>query len=101
VSTISRADIQKIADLAELHVDEAAAAELAAQLHRILDYVEQLNELPQDGATEIPRPAARLRRDELAADALDRPPAEWAPAFTDGLFVVPRLGELDRDGDES
>jgi aspartyl/glutamyl-tRNA(Asn/Gln) amidotransferase C subunit len=100
VSSITRADIQKIADLAELHVDEATAAELEQQLRRILDYVEQLNELPQDGAPEIPRPATRLRRDEPSADPLDRPPSEWAPGLKGGLFVVPRLGELDRGEDE-
>jgi len=99
VSSITRADIQKIADLAELHVDEATAAELERQLRRILDYVEQLNELPKDGAPEIPRPAARLRRDAPSADPLDRPPSEWAPGFKGGLFVVPRLGELDRGED--
>ncbi len=100
MSSITRADIQRIADLAELHVDEAAAAELEGQLRRILDHVERLNELPQDGPAEIPRPPARLRRDEPSADPLDRPPAAWAPDFKEGLFVVPRLGELDRGDDE-
>jgi len=99
MSSITRADIQKIADLAELHVDEAAAARLEQELRRILDYVEQLNELPQDGATEIPRPAVRLRRDEPSADPLAQPPSAWAAGFQDGLFVVPRLGELDRGED--
>jgi aspartyl/glutamyl-tRNA(Asn/Gln) amidotransferase C subunit len=99
MSSITRADIRKIADLAELHVDDEAAARLEQELRRILDYVEQLNELPKDGATGIPRPAARLRRDEPSADPLAHPPAEWAPAFTDGLFVVPRLGEPGRGED--
>jgi aspartyl/glutamyl-tRNA(Asn/Gln) amidotransferase C subunit len=99
VSSITRADIRKIADLAALHVDEEAAARLELELRRILDYVGQLNELPQDGAAEIPRPAARLRRDEPSADPLSRPPSAWAPGFQDGLFVVPRLDGLDRGGD--
>jgi aspartyl/glutamyl-tRNA(Asn/Gln) amidotransferase C subunit len=99
VSSITRADIRTIADLAELHVDEASAAQLEQELRRILDFVGQLNELPQDGAAEIPRPAARLRRDEHSADPLSRPPSVWAPGFQDGLFVVPRLFGLDRGGD--
>ena len=99
MSSISRADIEKIAALAEMHVDEATAARLEQELRRILDYVEQLNELPKDGATEIPRPSARLRKDEPAADPLARPPVDWAPGLRDGLFVVPRLGEMDRGED--
>jgi len=98
--SVTRADVLKIAQLAELHVDEAAAAELERQLTRILDYVEQLNELPKDGPVEIPRPDVILRRDEPDADPLAAPPAAWAPAMKGGLFVVPRLGELG-GGDES
>jgi len=99
MSSITRADIRRIAELAELHVDEAAAAELERQLRRILGHVEQLKELPPDGAAEVPLPPVRLRKDEPAADPLARPPAAWAPGFEDGLFVVPRLGELDRGED--
>ena len=97
--SVSRADVLKIAQLAELHVDEATAVELEQQLSRILDHVAQLRELPQDGDAEIPRPAAILRRDEPNADPLAAPPATWAPGFQGGLFVVPRLGELDRGED--
>jgi len=100
MSAISRADIRRIAKLAELHVDEATAARLEQELRRILDYVEQLNELPKDGPVEIPRPDVILRRDEPDADPLAAPPAAWAPAMKGGLFVVPRLGELG-GGDES
>ena len=97
--SVTRADVLKIAQLAELHVDDAAAVELERQLSRILDYVAQLGELPKHGDTEIPRPAAILRRDEPNSDPLAAPPAAWAPGFKGGLFVVPRLGELDRGED--
>lgn len=96
---VSRDDVRRIAELAELQVDEAAAAELVAQLSRILDYVAQLGELPHDDvAADDPR-AARLRGDEIAPDPLAGPPASFAPAVRQGLFVVPRLGELDRGED--
>ena len=97
--SVTRDQIRRIADLAELHVDAAAMVELEAQLNRILGYVEQLGELPHEGGSVDGR-ATRLRRDEPAADPLGRPPADWAPAMKGGLFTVPRLGELDRGEDE-
>lgn len=98
--SVTRDDIRKIAALAELAVDDAAAAELEGQLNRILGYVEQLGELPHEGGTGEDARAARLRRDEPSADPLLRPPADWATAMKGGLFTVPRLGELDRGEDE-
>src|SRR5689334_1333135 len=97
--SVTREQIRRIAELAELHVDDATAAELEVQLNRILGYVEQLGELPHDEVAKDDR-ASRLRRDIPSADTLHVPPAEWAPAMKGGLFVVPRLGELDRGEDE-
>ena len=94
--SVTRRDIAKIAALAELEVDDAAAAELERQLTRILDYVAQLSEVGDDAAAAVDERAARLRRDVVAPDPLSRSPREIAPAFQDGLFTVPRLGELDR-----
>ncbi len=97
---VTRDDVTKIARLAELAVDAAAAAALEAQLSRILDYVAQLSEVKEAAAAAAgDERAARLRRDVVAPDPLGRPPGEFAPAFQDGLFTVPRLGELDRGDD--
>ena len=97
--SVSREQIRRIAELAELAVDDAAAAELETQLNRILGYVEQLGELPKDAIVFDERKSP-LRRDELSPDTLAQPPADWAPAMKGGLFLVPRLGELDRGDDE-
>ncbi len=96
---VTRKDVEKIAALAELAVDDAAAAELERQLSRILDYVAQLGEVTDDPGVVGDGRAARLRRDELAPDPLARGPRDIAPSFQDGLFTVPRLGELDRGTD--
>ena len=97
--SVTRKDIEKIAALAELGLDGAAAVELEKQLTRILDYVAQLSEVTDDATSAVDERAARLRRDVVDPDPLARTPQEIAPAFEDGLFTVPRLGELDR-GDE-
>ncbi|MFI5280482.1 MAG: aspartyl/glutamyl-tRNA amidotransferase subunit C [Gemmatimonadales bacterium] len=97
---VTSAEIQRIAQLAELAVDEPTAVQLEAQLSRILDYVAQLAELPKVGDGDGDERTVRLRPDEPGrSDPLARPPADWAPAFKGGLFVVPRLGELDKGDD--
>ncbi len=96
---VTRKDIEKVAALAELGVDDASAAELQQQLTRILDYVAQLSEVADDATSAVDERAARLRRDVVDPDPLSRTPQEIAPAFKDGLFTVPRLGELDRGED--
>ncbi|HEY2804568.1 MAG TPA: Asp-tRNA(Asn)/Glu-tRNA(Gln) amidotransferase subunit GatC [Gemmatimonadales bacterium] len=90
--SVTREQIRRIAELAELAVDDAAAAELEVQLNRILGYVEQLGELPKDDTAHDER-AVTLRRDEPSADTLLDRPNHWAPAMKGDLFVVPRLGE--------
>jgi aspartyl-tRNA(Asn)/glutamyl-tRNA(Gln) amidotransferase subunit C len=96
---VTRKDVEKIAALAELAVDDAAAAELEGQLSHILDFVAQLGEVTDDPGVVGDERAARLRRDEIAPDPLARAPQDIAPSFQGGLFTVPRLGELDRGED--
>jgi len=96
---VTRSDVEKIAALAELAVDEASAAELEGQLSRILDYVAQLGDVTDDPAAAGDERAAPLRRDVVNPDPLARAPRDIAPAFQGGLFTVPRLGELDKGDD--
>lgn len=99
--SVSREDVERIARLAELRVDEDAVGPLAEQLSRILDYVARLNEL---SAGETARPfvagpdAIQLRPDEVRPWPLAMPPAKLAPAFREGFFTVPRLGQFEDAG---
>jgi aspartyl-tRNA(Asn)/glutamyl-tRNA(Gln) amidotransferase subunit C len=96
--SVSREDVLRIAQLAELDVAEDALPELAAQMSRILEYVAQLSTLP---ASETARPfvpgpdAIRFRADDVNPAPLAIPPAELAPAFKDGFFLVPKLGQFE------
>ncbi len=96
--SIRREDVLHVARLAELEVAEADLPRLVGQLGRIVDFVDQLNEVPA-GAEAPPfvaGPAAvRLRPDEPASDRLVHPPAAIAPEFPQGLFAVPRLGAME------
>lgn len=101
--SVGREEVLRIAHLAEIQVDEEALPALVAQMSRILDYVAQLNAVP---AGETARPflagpdAIKFRSDEVKPWPLAIAPAKLAPAFKEGFFVVPRLGQFGAAEDE-
>jgi aspartyl/glutamyl-tRNA(Asn/Gln) amidotransferase C subunit len=79
-------------------VSEEELPKLTEQLGRIVDYVAQLNEVPAGEQAPPISPAptkVTLRPDVVAPVPLARPPADFAPEFSQGLFVVPRLGAME------
>ena len=91
-------DVRKIARLAELDVAEEALPALAEQMSRILEYVAQINAVSASEGVKpfVPGPdAVRFRVDEVKPAPLAFGPAEFAPAFKDGFFLVPKLGAFD------
>lgn len=96
--SVSRDDVLRIAQLAELDVADETLPGLADQMSRILEYVAQLSAVP---ASEMVRPyvpgpdAIRFRADEVNPAPLAILPADLAPAFKDGFFVVPKLGQFE------
>ena len=100
--SVTREDVLRIAQLAELHVDEEQLPTLVEQMSRILDYVAQLSQLPAGDNTKpfLAGPdAARFRPDEVKPAPLARSPADMAPAFKEGYFLVPKLGQFGAGGD--
>jgi aspartyl-tRNA(Asn)/glutamyl-tRNA(Gln) amidotransferase subunit C len=96
--SVTRDDVLRIARLAELEVDEESLPALAEQMSRILDYVAQLSAATgSDGLRPfVPGPdAIRFRPDEVKPWPLAAGPDELAPAFKDGFFVVPKLGQFE------
>jgi aspartyl-tRNA(Asn)/glutamyl-tRNA(Gln) amidotransferase subunit C len=96
--SIGKDEVIHVARLAELAVSEQELPRLVEQLSRIVDFVAELNEVP---ASESAPPfqagpeASPLREDVVAPVPLARSPAQMAPAFVDGFFVVPRLGSME------
>jgi len=100
--TVTRDDIERIARLAALAVPPESLAVLTRHIGGILDYVSQLETLDTSGvtpdvATPQAGPGQGLRPDEPRRASLGVPLAEIAPAFRDGLFLVPRLGAVGDD----
>jgi aspartyl-tRNA(Asn)/glutamyl-tRNA(Gln) amidotransferase subunit C len=96
--SIGRDEVIHVAGLAELAVKDEDLNRLVDQLNRIVDYVAQLDRVPADGATDpfLPGPQqVELREDVPGSVPLARPPAEMAPEFADGFFLVPRHGAME------
>jgi len=96
--SIGRDDVLHVAKLAELAVHEGDLDRLVEQLNRIVDYVAQLDRAPGGEASDsfLPGPTAVALREDLPGSVpLARPPAELAPEFADGFFLVPRHGAME------
>jgi aspartyl-tRNA(Asn)/glutamyl-tRNA(Gln) amidotransferase subunit C len=96
--SIGREEVLHVARLAELAVRDEDLDRLVEQLNRIVDYVAQLEGVPAEGGATsfLPGPQqVELREDVPGSVPLARPPAEWAPEFDEGFFLVPRHGAMD------
>ena len=96
--SVSREEVLRIAQLAELDVEEEVLPTLAEQMSRILDYAAQLSAVPANGTVKVfvPGPdAIRFRTDEVTPSGLAFGPEEFAPDFKEGFFVVPKLGQFE------
>ncbi len=82
-------------------MSEEALPLLAEQMSRILEYVAQINAVPASEGVKpfVPGPdAVRFRVDEVKPWPLAFGPSELAPAFRDGFFLVPKLGQFEDAG---
>ena len=95
MSSLSRQDVQRIADLARLELTAEELDLFTRQLGDILTYVEQIRRLDTTGVTPTSQvlnrpvdredvPGATLTRSDLLANAPDA-------AVESGLFKVPRV----------
>ncbi|NIP80864.1 MAG: Asp-tRNA(Asn)/Glu-tRNA(Gln) amidotransferase GatCAB subunit C, partial [Gemmatimonadetes bacterium] len=84
------AHLQHLAALARLRLTEDEAARLRDELGDILGHIDALAEV-EAGGDEVVQGRLAHRDDEPDGDPLLRPPAAFAPEWTDGFFTVPRL----------
>jgi aspartyl-tRNA(Asn)/glutamyl-tRNA(Gln) amidotransferase subunit C len=88
---IDRDEARRIADLAHLEFDDAGLDRMAAEMTKILTYIDQLREVDVEGFEEHDTAATPMREDE-PRQSLDRElVARNAPAWRDGFFVVPKV----------
>ncbi len=93
---LTRSDVEKIAHLARLALDEEDIPRYTRTLSDILDLVAQMNAVDTHGVEPMAHPldeVQRLRPDEVTeGDQRDKFQA-IAPLVQDGLYLVPKVIE--------
>jgi aspartyl-tRNA(Asn)/glutamyl-tRNA(Gln) amidotransferase subunit C len=91
---ITRDEARRIAALAHLQFDDAALDRMAADMTKILSYIDQLTEIDDAGKSAGATQDATPLREDVSRPGIDRDAVERnAPAWRDGHFVVPKVIE--------
>jgi aspartyl-tRNA(Asn)/glutamyl-tRNA(Gln) amidotransferase subunit C len=94
--SLDKDQVQHIAVLARLRLDEDEFAETVEKLSRIVDFVDQLSQAATDDVVPMAHPLnqpQRLRADEVT-ESNDRDAfQENAPMVDNGLYLVPKVIE--------
>lgn len=94
--TISREDIEKVAVLARIKVDDEQVSALESDLGNILDLVDQLSAADTEAVEPMAHPldaVQRLRPDEITETDQRAAFQAIAPATENGLYLVPKVIE--------
>jgi aspartyl-tRNA(Asn)/glutamyl-tRNA(Gln) amidotransferase subunit C len=94
--SLTEKDVKKIAHLARLNLSEGDIATYTPQLSRIINFIEQLNEIDTDSITPLAHPldlSQRLRTDIVTEPDLRDKYQQIAPQVEAGLYLVPRVIE--------
>ncbi len=99
--SVTRREVERIAALAALAVDDDTLPTLTQQIQQILAYVSQLDAVQSD-AREVelhpmPGPVPPLREDRVRRPDPPVDPTTFAPVFENGLFLGPSPGQLERE----
>ena len=94
--SLEKADVEKIAHLARLAIDEKDVPEYTKNLSNILDLVEQMSSVNTDEVSPMAHPldaTQRLRTDEVTETNQRDHFQQVAPNVEDGLYLVPKVIE--------
>jgi len=92
--SLEKADVERIANLARLHIETARLTDYTRHLSEIIDFVAQMEQAPTSGVEPMAHPLdlnARLREDRVTEDNQRERFQAIAPAVRDGLYLVPRV----------
>lgn len=88
--------VNDIAVLARIGIDPAEVDDYAAELSKILEFVEQMDRVDTDDVEPLTHPRdrlLRLREDKVTESDQRDIFQNIAPAVEDGLYLVPRVVE--------
>ncbi len=93
---IDSEDVQKIAHLARLQIDDNKTDDYAAQINNILSLVDEMQAVDTTGIEPMSHPmhlTQRLREDVVTETNQRELMQQGAPAVQKGLFTVPKVIE--------
>ena len=94
--SVDTATVKRVAHLARIAVDDAAADKLTGELNAILGFVEQLSEVDVSSVepmTAVVRTAMKKRPDRVTDGQRVDDVLANAPDADDGFFLVPKVIE--------
>ncbi|MBS4034294.1 MAG: Asp-tRNA(Asn)/Glu-tRNA(Gln) amidotransferase subunit GatC [Ignavibacterium sp.] len=92
--SITKKDVEKIAELARLKFDENELNDFTIEMNKILSYVEKLNELNTDNVEPLSHPneASNVFREDILKPSVSTEEAlKNAPDKDDKFFKVPKV----------
>lgn len=93
---VDRADIEKIATLARIKLDESSIPEVTNSICDILTLVDKMQSVNTDNVEPMANPldaTQRLRADEVTEENHREAFQKIAPLTEDGLYLVPKVIE--------
>ncbi|MGY8870014.1 MAG: Asp-tRNA(Asn)/Glu-tRNA(Gln) amidotransferase subunit GatC [Pseudomonadales bacterium] len=93
---LNRTDVEKIAHLARLQIDENDVPEYATNLSNILDLISQMQSIDTSDVEPLAHPldaVQRLRADSITEQNQREHLQSVAPSVESGLFLVPKVIE--------
>lgn len=96
MSTISEAEVQKVAHLARLAIPEDQTTAYVSKISSIIDLVAQLSAVNTEGVEPMAHPLDSVQRlrEDVATETNHREAYQVvAPEVEDGLYLVPKVLE--------
>ncbi|KEQ18806.1 Asp-tRNA(Asn)/Glu-tRNA(Gln) amidotransferase subunit GatC [Endozoicomonas numazuensis] len=93
---IDASEIQKVAHLARLSIDDSQVEATANTISSILELVDQMQSVNTDNVEPMAHPldATQRLREDVVSEVNNREQLQsCAPAVEDGLFLVPKVIE--------
>lgn len=94
--SLTKPQVQHIALLARLQLDEGEFDDVVDKLSRIVDFVDRLQTAPTDDVVPMAHPVDRPQRlrPDVVTERIDRDAIQAnAPAAKDGFYLVPKVIE--------
>ena len=92
--SVTRKEVEHIAELAHLQLNESELEEYTLQLNKILEYVEKLNELDTENVKPLSHPVEgeNVFREDIIQSSVNREDAlKNAPSKNEEFFKVPKV----------